>query len=70
MSNMDDLRRLARQQDEDELDKQQVVLSRRQRDDKLFGMSAVERMFLAIGLFGVSVVVSVVLLLLTESIAF
>lgn len=39
-------------------------------DDRLFGMTALERMFLSIGLFGVVLVVSVMLLLVTNSIAF
>lgn len=37
-------------------------------DGKLFGMTAMERMFLSIGLFGVTLVVSVLLLVASGSI--
>jgi|GEM_PF-945371 len=39
-------------------------------DDRLFGMNAIERMFLSIGLFGIVLILSFLLLLVTDSIAF
>lgn len=40
----------------------------RVEEDKLFGMTAVERMFLSIGVFGLVLVVSMILLIVTDSI--
>ena len=43
---------------------------RKPKEAKLFGMTAVERAFLSIVLFGIVTVVSFMMLLLTNSIAF
>jgi len=66
---LDDLRRAARQQDDDnEAIDSSVLLAPPPDDGKLFGMTAVERMFLSMGIFGVTLVVSLLLLVLSESI--
>jgi hypothetical protein len=70
MSDLSDLRQVAREQDEDFRIGHETVLARHVDDGKLFGMTAVERMFVAAALFGVTVVISLMLLLVTESIAF
>lgn len=69
MSDLNDLRKLASQQVDDtsmpigaEIETESV------QDDKLFGLTAIERMFLSIGLFLIVSVVSLILLLATESI--
>lgn len=62
-----DLRRIAQEQDFD-LRTSHDAMMERVEEDKLFGMTAVERMFLSIGFFGVVLVVSMLLLILTNSI--
>ncbi|KAB2904746.1 MAG: hypothetical protein KJ064_18140 [Anaerolineae bacterium] len=62
-----DLRRIAQEQDFDLRIGHETGLERVE-EDKLFGMTAVERMFLSIGLFGVVLVVSMLLLILTNSV--
>ena len=65
---IDDLRELALKEDEPEFSDFNAE-AERGRDDKIFGMNAVERMFLSVGLFLVVSVLSFLLLLLTDSIA-
>lgn len=67
---LDDLRQAAREHDDDPFEGHEAILARKPADDKLFGMTAVERMFISIGLFGVTLVVSIILLIVTDSIGF
>ena len=62
---LDDLRQAAREQDDD--GGYESALSSLD-DDRLFGMTALERMFVSIGIFGITVIVSMILLIVTESI--
>jgi hypothetical protein len=62
---LDDLRRAAQSRD-DEVETRADV--RVPDSGKLFGMTAVERMFLSIGVFGLVLVLSVLLLIMTDSI--
>ena len=64
---LDDLRRAAQSKEDSP---GESMSASRVQDDRLFGMTAVERMFLSIGLFGVVLAVSVMLLLATGSIGF
>ncbi|MFP4322611.1 MAG: hypothetical protein ACLFTK_09170 [Anaerolineales bacterium] len=68
MSDLNDLRQVARQQDNEPAAR--VEIPEQIGDDRLFGLTAVERMFLSIGLFLISLFFSLVLLLGTNSIAF
>lgn len=67
---LNDLRQITLDQDRDSNfdDYQNSVVN--VRDDRLFGLSAVERMLLSMALLAVTVVISTLLLLATESIAF
>jgi hypothetical protein len=67
---LSDLRRAAAAQEEELVFGHEALLAPEPDDGRLFGMSAVERMFLSIGLFFVTVVTSVVILAATNSIAF
>lgn len=62
----DDLRQAAQSRDDVEVRFEDA----RVQEERLFGMTAIERMFLSVGLFGVTLVISLALLLLTESIGF
>lgn len=66
---LDDLRQAALNQDDDPLESHQRAMAQVD-DDRLFGMSALERMFVSIGLFGITLIISMLLLVLTDSIAF
>jgi hypothetical protein len=66
---LDDLRRAAQEEDED-VDFGGAAPSVKVQEDKLFGMTAIERMFLSIGFFGVVLVISVMMLLATDSVGF
>lgn len=69
-SDLSNLRKIAQELEEDdpfELDSAAVGKGQ-VRDDKIFGLNPVERMFLSIGLFLVVSVLSFMLLLLTDSI--
>lgn len=70
MTNLDELRRKALESDEPEDAFFGNVANNVQRvdDGKIFGLNAVERMFLSVGLFLVVSVLSVFLLLITSSI--
>ncbi len=71
MSDLDELRQMVIDQDEPEWeDLDSVAVKGNEVDDgRIFGLNAVERMFLSIGLFLVVTVFSVLLLLITDSIA-
>ena len=58
---LDDLRQAAQSREDRPIKKK--------KEEKLFGMTAMERMFLSIALFGVVLVVSFILLIVTNSIA-
>jgi hypothetical protein len=62
---LDDLRQAALAQDDDVHEHTTTV---KVDDGKLFGMTALERMFVAIGLFGVSLIISIIMLIATDSI--
>jgi hypothetical protein len=66
---LDDLRQAALNQDDDPLESHQRAVAKVE-DDRLFGMTALERMFLSVGLFGITLVISMLLLIVTDSIAF
>ena len=70
MSDLDSLRQSALAADDDPFESWESSAVRRQEVDegKIFGLNAVERMFLSIGLFFVVAVLSFLLLLLTSSI--
>jgi hypothetical protein len=68
-ADLSSLREIARQREVDESLGFESATVQAPKEDKLFGMNAVERMFLSIGLFGVTLVVSILLLIVTESIA-
>ncbi len=66
-----DLRQLAINQEyDDDIRVGHEAMRAQVEEDKLFGMTAVERMFLSIGLFGVVLVVSMLLLIVTSSVEF
>lgn len=67
MSDLNDLRQVALGNDELDENYEELVST---AEDKLFGMNAIERMFLSVGLFGITLVLSVILLVATESIVF
>lgn len=67
MSNLDELRSAA--QDDDPFESLDAVLVREEDEGKLFGLTAIERMFLSMGLFGIVLVGSFLLLIVTDSIA-
>ncbi|MCB9436776.1 MAG: hypothetical protein H6673_07245 [Anaerolineales bacterium] len=71
MSDLEHLRQLALDNEEPSFDDFSSVAVRAQDvdDGKIFGMNAVERMFISVGLFLVVTVFSVMLLLVTDSIA-
>jgi hypothetical protein len=62
---LDDLRQAALEQDDDV---REHTAAMKVDDGKLFGMTALERMFVAIGLFGISLIVSIIMLIATDSI--
>jgi hypothetical protein len=68
---LDDLRKQALDADDDPFDDGAAVAVARREivDDKMFGLNPVERMFLSIGLFLVILAISVLMLLITDSIA-
>lgn len=67
---LDDLRQVAREEDEDDFALGSYDDIVEEYDDgKLFGMTAVERMFLSVGLFLITLVFSIILLVVTDSIA-
>lgn len=70
MSDLDSLRRSVLERDEPDDVQFGVIASNTKavQDDKIFGLDPVERMFLSIGLFLVVSVLSVLLLLITDSI--
>ena len=63
---LDDLRQAAQDQDDDSI--AYVEPDEKVDDGKLFGMTAVERMFISVGLFGLTLVISLLLLIATDSI--
>lgn len=67
---LDDLRRAAIDQDDDSNSVGFESTLADHDDGRLFGLTAVERMFVSIGIFGITLVISLLLLLVTESIAF
>ncbi|NDJ86992.1 MAG: hypothetical protein GYB66_14020 [Chloroflexi bacterium] len=71
MTDLDKLRELALQQDEPDFEGYEGIASStpEEDDDRIFGLNAVERMFLSIGMFFVVTVLSVLILMLTDSIA-
>lgn len=69
MSDLEHLRQLALENEEPSFEDFSNVVVKETDDGRIFGMNAVERMFISIGLFLVVTVFSVMLLLLTDSIA-
>lgn len=71
MSELDELRQMVIDQDEPDWEglENAAVKGADVDDGRIFGLNAVERMFLSIGLFLVVTVFSVLLLLITDSIA-
>lgn len=65
---LEDLRRKALAQDEDDPFEGSGLAAGEQAEDLLFGLNAVERMFLSIGLFLVISIFSFLILLLAGSI--
>jgi hypothetical protein len=65
---LDDLRQATLDQDDEPIVSHRAAVAS-QENDRLFGLTAIERMFLSIGLFFLTLVGSVLLLLVTESIA-
>lgn len=68
MSNLDELRQLAIEADAPQFDGIGDVIAE-EEDDTIFGLNAIERMFLSVGLFLVFAVVSFLVLMVTDSIA-
>lgn len=66
---MDDLRKIARQQENELLRSSDVVIPREIGSDKLFGMTPVERMFISIGCFLVTGMAGFLILLVLDKIA-
>jgi hypothetical protein len=62
---LDDLRQAARDQEDD--GGYESALAGLE-EDRLFGMTALERMFVAIGIFGITVIISMILLIASNSI--
>jgi len=62
---LDDLRQAAAEQDND--GGYESALAGLD-EDRLFGMTAIERMFVAIGIFGITVIISMILLIASSSI--
>lgn len=65
---LDDLRQATLDQDDEPIVSHRASVAK-EDNDRLFGMNPIERMFLSIGLFFLTLVGSVLLLLVTESIA-
>lgn len=68
MSDLDELRQLAIEADAPQFEGIGDVIAE-EEDDKIFGLNAIERMFISVGLFLVIAVVSFLILMLTDSIA-
>ncbi len=68
MSDLDELRQLAIEADAPQFEGISDVIAE-EEDDKIFGLNAIERMFISVGLFLVIAVVSFLVLMLTDSIA-
>lgn len=66
---LDDLRQAALEQDDEPIASHRTAVSQVQ-EDRLFGMTSLECMFVSIGLFGLTLVGSILLLVATESIVF
>ncbi len=71
LGQLEELRQLTLAAEEPSFDdfEASAVKAREVDDGKIFGMNAVERMFVSVGLFLVVTVFSVLLLLVTDSIA-
>lgn len=67
MSDLDELRQLAIEADAPQFDGLGDVVAE-EEDDTIFGLNAIERMFISIGLFLVIAVVSFLVLMATDSI--
>ncbi len=68
MSDLNELRQVARELDNDPAIR--VDIPEQVDDGRLFGMTAIERMFLSVGMFFITLFFSLVLLLATNSITF